>query len=508
MGNVLEMKNITKSFPGVKALDKVCFELQSGEVHALAGENGAGKSTFMKILTGIYKADEGEIFFKGKPFHPLGPKDAQDQGISIIHQELNLLPDLTVAENIYIAREPRKCRGIIDDRAMVQASKVLLDEIGLDIDPQMRVNKLSIGERQMVEIAKALVVHSDILILDEPTSALSMAETERLFAIIRRLRNEGVGIIYISHRLEEFHEIVDRVTVLRDGKYISTNKWDDFSIPQLVHDMVGRDMNEEYPRRQAKIGDIVFEAKMLNRKLNDTTVLNNISFNVRSGEVVGFAGLVGAGRTELARAIIGADALDSGELFVKGKKVHIRTPSNAIANGIAYLPEDRKDTGLFLDQSVEFNVTVASLDSISRHQIIDDRMGKKNTKEKVEQLRIKTPSISQIVQYLSGGNQQKVLIARWLCREFDIVIFDEPTRGIDVGAKYEVYSLINQLAEQGAAVIMISSEMSEVIGMSDRIIVMCEGRITGEIGGRDATQSRILALASDVEVDTVGGNEK
>lgn len=498
MSKLLEMRNITKSFPGVKALDSVCFETVRGEVHAIAGENGAGKSTFMKILTGIYTADEGEILYKGQTFVPRNPKHAQDMGISIIHQELNLLPDLSVAENLFVAREPRKMWGIIDDRAMIEQARNHLQKIGLDTDPRTKVKTLSVAERQMVEIAKALVVKSDILVLDEPTSALSLAETRKLFDIIRKLRDEGVAIIYISHRLEEFDQIVDRVTVLRDGKYISTHVWKDFSIPLLIRDMVGRDMNEEYPERHSKIGDVILEARNICGSYGTAGSLKNVSLSVRSGEVLGLAGLVGAGRTELARSIIGADKKESGEVWIRGTKVSIRTPSDAIRHGIAYLPEDRKETGLFLDQSVQFNVTIASLDSISRASIVDDNRGRENTSEHVNQLRIKTPSLSQIVQYLSGGNQQKVLIARWLCRNFDIVIFDEPTRGIDVGAKYEVYTLINQIAAQGAGVIMISSEMSEIIGMSDRIAVMCEGKLTGIIDGKMATQSRILEMASDV----------
>jgi ribose transport system ATP-binding protein len=498
MLKLLEMKNITKSFPGVKALDDVYFDIDKGEVHAIAGENGAGKSTFMKILTGIYKADQGEIIYKGVPFEPINPKYTQDMGISIIHQELNLMPELTVAENMFIAREPRRMYGLIDDSRMVEESKKILSEIGLQIKPNVKVKNLSIAERQMVEIAKALVVKSDILILDEPTSALSIAETERLFGIIRKLRADGVGIIYISHRLEEFDAIIDRVTVLRDGKYISTHVWSEFSIPQLIHEMVGRDMNEEYPKRDTKIGDVALEVSNLTRKVNRTTILNDVSFSVRKGEVLGFAGLVGAGRTELARAIIGADPITTGDIYINGEKKEIRNPSSAITNGIAYLPEDRKDTGLFLDQSVVFNVTIASLENISKKSIINDRKGKENTQEKVDLLHIKTPSISQIVQYLSGGNQQKVLIARWLCRNFDVVIFDEPTRGIDVGAKYEVYTLINQIASRGAAVVVISSEMNELIGMSDRIVVMAEGKITGELDRNDATQNRILTLASNL----------
>ncbi|MDR1505232.1 MAG: sugar ABC transporter ATP-binding protein [Prevotella sp.] len=501
------MENITKSFPGVKVLDNVRFELNSGEVHALAGENGAGKSTFMKILTGIYKLDEGTIFYKGKPFIPLGPKHAQDMGISIIHQELNLLPDLTVADNIYIAREPRsRLSGIIDDKKMVLYTQELLKKLSLAIDARVLVKDLSIAEQQMVEIAKALVVHSEVLVLDEPTSALSITEAKTLFNIIRRLRSEGVGIIYISHRLEEFDEIVDRVTVLRDGKYISTHYWKQFSLPLLIKDMVGRDMTEEYPKRNCIIGDIFFEVKGLTRKNSLKTILDNISLNLRRGEVLGLAGLMGAGRTELARSIIAAERPDCGIIILNGKKLQIKSPGDAIENGITYLPEDRKGAGLFLDQNVEFNITVANLDSISKGGILNSKKGELISSNKVTQLRIKTPSLKQNIRHLSGGNQQKVLVGRWLCRDFEVIIFDEPTRGIDVGAKYEVYNLINQIVQEGVGVIMISSEMSEIIGMSDRIFVMCEGKITGELDASDATQEIILELASSTTKKFTGEN--
>ena len=497
MDNLLRMEKISKSFPGVKALDSVHFELKRGEVHAIAGENGAGKSTFMKVLTGIYKQDEGEIYYKGNLFLPENPKHAQDMGISIIHQELNLLPDLSVANNIYISREPRKVRGIIDDKEMNEKAQALLDSMGLSINAQTEVKDLSIASRQMVEIAKALSVHSDVLVLDEPTSSLSLSETETLFNIIRKLRDEGVGIIYISHRLEEFDDIVDRVTVLRDGKYITTQPWSkEYNIPQLIRDMVGREMNEEFPKRNSTIGDVIFEVKNLTRVVNEKKIFDNVSFSVRSGEVLGIAGLVGAGRTEIARAIIGADRATSGEVWLKGEKCSIKAPIDAIRHGITYLPEDRKDTGLFLDQSVTFNMVAATFSDWAKQGIVNDRIIKKVVDEKVDQLRIKTPNNEQILQYLSGGNQQKVLIGRWLCRNFDVVIFDEPTRGIDVGAKYEVFALINKIAERGAAVIVISSEMNEVMGLSDRILVVSEGRVSGEIDAADATQEQIMILAS------------
>jgi ABC-type sugar transport system, ATPase component len=493
---ILKMEGISKKFPGVKALDKVHFELRKGEVHALAGENGAGKSTFMKILTGIYRADEGKIIYKGKEFIPSGPRNAQEEGISIIHQELNLMPDLSISENIFIGREPRRKSGLIDMKKMNYESDKLLKRLGLDISPATKVGELTVASRQMVEIAKALSTDSEVLILDEPTSALSLAETKKLFEMIRILRKEGVGIIYISHRMEEFDEIVDRVTVLRDGQYISTHNWKGFSVSYLIKDMVGREMEEEYPARVCRLGDVVFEVKGINSRINGKAVLENISFSVRSGEVLGIAGLMGAGRTELARAIIGADEKTSGEIYKNGKEIRVRNPGEAIRYGIAYLPEDRKETGLFLDQNVEFNITVASLTDRARRGIINDSEGAKISKDQIDKLHIKTPSIKQTIRFLSGGNQQKVLIARWLCKNCDVIIFDEPTRGIDVGAKWEVYNLMNEIASAGAGVIMISSEMKEVIGMSDRIIVMSEGHLTGELDAKNATQEEIMKAAS------------
>lgn len=505
MTNVLKMEHITKSFPGVKALDDVHFELNCGEVHALAGENGAGKSTFMKILTGIYVPDSGTITYKGEVFLPKGPKHAQDAGISIIHQELNLLPDLTVANNIYIGREPRKLRGVIDDKKMVRQAQALLDRLGLSIGPQQLVKDLSIAERQMVEIAKALSVDATILVLDEPTSALSLTETETLFNIIRKLRDSGTAIVYISHRLEEFDQIVDRVTVLRDGQYISTHSWAGYGVPALIRDMVGREMNDQYPARSHGIGEVAFEVKNLSRMVNGRKIIDDVSFSVRKGEVLGFAGLMGSGRTEVARAIIAADRPTSGEVWLNGKKLAIHTPNDAIRQGITYLPEDRKDTGLFLNQSVSFNITIATLKDRARLGVINDKAAAAVVGEKIEQLRIKTPSSEQMMQYLSGGNQQKTLVGRWMCRDFAVVIFDEPTRGIDVGAKFDVFTLINQVAESGAAVIVISSEMGEVMGMSDRILVMSEGRVAGTLDAKGAHQETIMALASQTNIAESNG---
>lgn len=496
MDALLSMKHISKSFPGVRALDDVQFEVNRGEVHALIGENGAGKSTLMKVLTGIYRADAGEIMFKGKPWQVKNPKEAQDRGISIIHQEFNLMPDLTVAENIFVAREPaRRVRFMIDEKRMYREAQRLIDGLGVNIRPGDIVADLSVAQKQMVEIIKALAVKSDLLVLDEPTSALAEEEVQTLFGIIRRLRAENVGIVYISHRLEEFSQIVDRVTVLRDGCYIETRDWKNTTIDQLITLMVGRSITEQYPKRSAKIGDVVLEAKGFSRG----SKLKNASLTVRRGEILGVAGLMGAGRTEFARAIFGAGPIDSGELFIAGKRVTVHSPGDAIANGIAYLPEDRKQDGLFLDKEIDMNILSVYLKMYARYGVIDAKACENAVQQKIRELRIKTPSAKQIAQNLSGGNQQKVLIARWLCRDATVMIFDEPTRGIDVGAKYEVYSLMNEAAERGLAVVMISSDMSEILGMSDRILVMCEGNTVGELAIGEASQERILQMASNLK---------
>lgn len=498
MEYILDVQGVSKEFPGVKALNNVDFQLKRGEVHALMGENGAGKSTLMKVITGVHKPDSGTILLKGQPYEVQDTKYAQKNGISMIYQEFNLLPDLTVAENVFVAREPRKFKNLlIDDAAMMKETQRLLDSLELDISPESLVSDLSVAEKQMVEITKALVVKSDILILDEPTSALSEKEVQKLFSIIRKLRSEGVSIIYISHRLEELDMIVDRVTVMRDGKHIETCDWKDITIPRLIALMVGRSITEQYPERHAKIGDVVLEAKHFSNKK-----LKNVSLNVRSGEILGLAGLMGAGRTEFARAIFGADKVSSGEVYIHGKKVSIRTPAHAVKNNIAYLSEDRKSDGLMLDLEVDINILIANLKAYAKAGVIDEKLCSKVVDQKIQELAIKTPSAQQVVNNLSGGNQQKVLISRWLCRNAQVIIFDEPTRGIDVGAKYEVYSLMNKLAESGVAVIMISSEMPEILGMSDRIAVMGDGEMRGELDVKEATQERILQMASNVEYET------
>lgn len=487
------MEGISKSFPGVQALKDVHFEVQSGEVHALIGENGAGKSTLMKCLTGIYVPEEGTMTFKGEPWKVSNPKEATDKGISIIHQELNLMNALTVAQNIFIGREPRKMAFVLDDKKMRRETLKLMERIDFYLDPDAIVGTLTVAQMQMVEILRSLVVDTDILVLDEPTSSLTSAEVEKLFTIIRGLRDAGKGIVYISHRLEEFDHIVDKVTVLRDGQYVNTKLWKETTINEMIASMVGREMTEQFPERHAEIGEVVLEAKNIVRG----KVLKNCSMYVRRGEVLGMAGLMGAGRTELARAIYGADKIDSGEVFINGKKVNIRNPKDAVKMGIAYLSEDRKRDGLMLDQDVSFNTYIANLDKYSTGGVVNDKEIRKTVGEFVEALSIKTPSLQQLTQFLSGGNQQKVLVARWLCKKSDIIFFDEPTRGIDVGSKYEIYCLINELAENGAAVVMITSEMAEILGMSDRIMVMYEGTVVGELSAEEANQEIVLHMASN-----------
>ena len=494
MESILKMEGISKRFLGVVALQDVDFELFPGEIHALVGENGAGKSTLMKVLMGIHHPDGGRILFKGQPFQAKNPKDAQQHGISMIFQEFNLMPDLTVAENIFAARELRKARNLlIDDRRMNQKTQELLDSLSLSFSPTQKISSLSVAEMQMVEIAKALLYNSDVLVLDEPTSALAEHEVNKLFDILRRLREQGVAIVYISHRLEEFNRIVDKITVLRDGKYIGTKRWKDTTVPEMIRMMVGRSLEEQFPSRNAKIGEVVLEARNFSN-----AKLKNVSLSVRSGEVLGLAGMMGAGRTEFARAIFGADPRESGEIFMDGRQIAVHTPADAIAHNIVYLPEDRKKDGLLLDQSVAMNILLASLSDNARHGIVNAKSCADTVSQKLSELSVKTPSSKQLVKFLSGGNQQKVLVCRWLCLNARVIIFDEPTRGIDVGAKYEIYSLINKMAEAGAAIIMISSEMPEVLGMSDRIAVMYEGRMVGEVERAEASQEKILNMASNI----------
>lgn len=490
---LISMENISKSFPGVKALDQVSFQLKAGEVHALLGENGAGKSTLMKVLTGVYHKDEGVIKINGKEVDIADPKTAQELGISIIHQEFNLLPHLTVAQNIFIGREPRKVKGVLDEKKLNEDAKKILKRLDLALEPTDIVKDLSVAEQQMVEIAKAISVDSRVLIMDEPTAALTEGEVKKLFRIIKTFRDEGIGIVYISHKMEEFQHIVDRATVMRDGQYIGTVNFKETTLDHLIQMMVGRDLKDQYPEKYAKIGENLLEVKNISRQ----NVLDNISFNLRKGEILGIAGLMGSGRTELARAIFGADPIDKGEIYLHGKKVNIHSPGDAISEGIGYLSEDRKRDGLALGLDVEDNIVLASLkDFTNKLGIVQRDKTLKECEKQVKDLKVKTPSLAQKVSNLSGGNQQKVIIGKWLCKNMEVFIFDEPTRGIDVGAKYEVYNLMNQLADDGAGIIMISSELPEILGMSDRVLVMCEGRITAELDIEEADQETIMFYAT------------
>jgi ribose transport system ATP-binding protein len=487
------MEGIDKSFPGVHALNQARFELRSGEVHALVGENGAGKSTLMKILAGIYKKDAGHIFYKGQEVDIPNPKAAQQLGISMIHQELNLMPHLTVAQNIFIGREPRQ-GFLLDEKAINEKTQQVFDMMHLKLDPRIKVGNLTVAKQQMVEIAKALSFNAEALIMDEPTAALTEAEIAELFRIIRQLREEGVGIIHISHRLEELKQISDRITVMRDGRYIDTVQTQEVTIDRIISMMVGRTIYESAPEIPENGNqEVVLEVK----NLNQGNALKNINFKLKRGEILGFAGLMGAGRTEVARAIFGADPIDSGEIYVQGKQVQIKSPGDAVKHGVGYLSEDRKRYGLALIMDVETNMVLATFKKfLGFLGWVDQTRTRETAEHYVKTLKVKTPSLQQQVKNLSGGNQQKVVIGKWLTRDCNILIFDEPTRGIDVGAKSEIYHLLNELARQGKSVIMISSELPEILRMSHRVIVMCEGRITGELSSAEATQEKIMTYAT------------
>ncbi|MEQ2129907.1 sugar ABC transporter ATP-binding protein [Caldanaerobacter subterraneus KAk] len=493
MGEVLiRMENISKEFPGVKALKNVNFEIKKGEVHALVGENGAGKSTLIKILSGVYSKDSGKIYFDGREVEINSPKEAQQLGISVIHQELNLCLHLTVAQNIFLGREFVK-NGVIDEKKQNEEAKKILEKLNVNIDPAEYVKNLSVSQQQMVEIAKAISMEAKVIIMDEPTSAISEKETEELFKVIGELKKQGKSIIYISHRLEELNRIVDRVTVLRDGEHIITANFRDLTIDDIIRYMVGRKLEEKYPRVYVNRGKKILEV----RGLSQGTRLKDISFDLYEGEILGFAGLVGAGRTEVARAIFGADKFDKGEILINGKKVEINSPIDAIKNGLAYVPEDRKLTGLALNLSVLANITLATMDNVVNMLGVINSVKERKIGEKIiRDLKIKTPSLFQRVQNLSGGNQQKVIVGRWLLREPQIYIFDEPTRGIDVGAKIEIYNILNNLKQEGKGIIVISSELSEIMGITDRVVVMCEGRITAILETSKTTQEEIMYYAT------------
>lgn len=490
---LVTMDNICMEFPGVKALDNVSFELKKGEVHVLLGENGAGKSTLMKILCGVYKKKSGNIIFKGKQVEIKDVHHAQELGISIIYQELNLIPYLTVAENIFIGRQPMK-NGMVDWTQLYKDAKKILVSLNVDINPRAKIIDLGIAQQQMVEVAKATSCNADVLVMDEPTSALTDKEIKELFRIIHTLKKSGVGIIYISHRLEEIKQVGDRATVLRDGKYIDTVQFDNgvVDLNNIIKLMVGRDLVQKYPPKDTVIGDELFRVENISTK----DFLKNCSFSVKRGEILGVSGLMGAGRTELMRAVLGVDKRTSGDIYIRGKKVQIKNFGDAVKHRIAYLSEDRKGQGLVLVFDVKQNITLANLDNLLKGGLLNLRKEKEDAKKLVSALNIKTPSMKQKVKYLSGGNQQKVVLAKWLYTECDILIFDEPTRGIDVGAKVEIYKLMIDLARNGKAIIMISSELPEILGMSDRITVMHDGGIAGELTIEEADQVKILYLAT------------
>ncbi len=491
---LLKVSGISKGFPGVQALKDVQFELNHGEVLTLVGENGAGKSSLMKILSGIYTKDSGSIVLEGTEIEIASPRAAQELGISIIHQEMNLMPHLTVAQNIYIGREPRK-GPFVNTRLLNQQADELLTRLGIDLDPKARIESLTVAKQQMVEIAKALSFNAKVLIMDEPTSSLTETETETLFTLIEALKKTGTGVIYISHRMDELRRLSDRVTVLRDGEYIGTLGKDAIDIPTIIEMMVGRVITEATrpEARQQTPNDVVLKVEGLNTR----HLLKDINFELHRGEILGFAGLMGAGRTEVARAIIGADHSEGMTLHIGGKPVKISQPSEAVAQGIGYLSEDRKLFGLLLEQDVNTNILLASLsDYTNALGFVNTDKGKDTSRRYVEKLRIKTPSILATTKNLSGGNQQKVVIAKWLARDCDILIFDEPTRGIDVGAKEEIYRLLNELVAQGKSIIMISSELPEVLRLSHRIVVMAGGRISGVLNNEDASQAKIMDYAT------------
>lgn len=490
---ILQAKEIDKTFPGVHALKKVSFELRKGEVHALLGENGAGKSTLMKIITGIYAKNSGTIIYEGEEIEFTGPKHAQEVGISIVHQELNLINQLTVAQNIYIGREMMNGKMINDKKMNDEAAK-LFKLLNIDIDPAETMGNLSVGKQQMCEIAKAISRDAKIIIFDEPTAALTDSEIDKLFTIIRDLKAKNMGIIYITHRMDEIKVITDRLTVMRDGEYVGTKYSDDCTKQDIINMMVGRVIYEE-PKQKSNVpkdAPVVLEV----RNLVAGKMVKGISFKLHKGEILGFAGLMGAGRTETVRTIFGADPYDSGDIIINGKKVMIKSPMDAVKYGIGYLSEDRKRYGIILDKTIAENTTMASLENFAKGIFIDRKKEDQVTKKYVEELKTKTPSLNAYVKNLSGGNQQKVVIAKWLVRNCDILIFDEPTKGIDVGAKSEIYHLMNELAAMGKAIIMISSELPEVLRMSDRIVIMSEGRKTGELSIEEANQEKIMLAAT------------
>ena len=502
MTHLLDLKGMSKTFPGVKALSNVNLDLRAGEVLGLCGENGAGKSTLMKVLTGIYQPDPGgEIWIKGEKVHVTGINHARDLGLAIIHQELNIVPDLTVAQNLYLGRPGSTRAGIVNDKKLNKDAQELFDHLKMDINPKAYCRDLSVARLQMVEIARALSYNADILIMDEPTAALTIEETDALFDLIHDFVTPSTGLIYISHRMPEIKQITDRVVVLRDGEYVGTVNTAEVEMQEIISMMVGRKLKSDVrPATKPQTDETVLEVKNLSTK----NLIKNVSFDVKKGEIFGFAGLMGAGRTEVARCVFGADPRTEGDIYVHGKKVRITNAKDGVTNGIGYLSEDRKRFGILLDADVKANVTLADMKDYAKAGFVDDRKIRKTALDYVDKLRIRTPSINQTLLNLSGGNQQKVVIAKWLVRDSDVLIFDEPTRGIDVGAKEEIYQLLENLAAQGKAIVVISSELPEVLRLSNRIAVMAQGRIIGILDNEEATQEKIMELATVGQEQAMG----
>lgn len=496
---IVEMKGITKRFPGVLALNDVKLNLRAGTVHSLMGENGAGKSTLMKILAGVYSLDEGQILIDGKPVSITDPRSGLDHGIAMIHQELSFIPELSAAENIYLGRELRNRAGLVSKRIMAEEAQKVFDRWGIKISSDTLMRDLSVAQAQMVEIAKAIAFDARIIIMDEPTSAITDREVAALHKIIGQLREAGTAIIYITHKMDEVFAISDEITIFRDGTWVATELAKNMTRDSLISLMVGRELTALFPKSEAKIGEVILEVKNLNRGRQ----VKDVSFSLKRGEILGFAGLMGSGRTEVLETLFGIYAADSGTIKIKGKEVKIREPHQAIAAGIGLLTEDRKKTGIMGVLSVRDNMSVAALSKFTLGGILRKPLIDKQCEDQRQALSLKTPSLNQQIQNLSGGNQQKVLLSRWLLTDPDILIIDEPTRGIDVGAKSEIHRLMSELAKQGKAIIMVSSEMPEILGMSDRVVVMCEGRLVGEVSRKDATQENIMELATQFSDEAV-----
>ncbi|HET9912216.1 MAG TPA: sugar ABC transporter ATP-binding protein [Anaerolineales bacterium] len=499
---ILEVENVSKGFPGVQALDSVSFNLRKGEVHALVGENGAGKSTLMKILSGVYQADQGTIRYKGKIVNFRNVNQSHDAGIRIIYQELNLIPHLSVAANIFIGREPLTQFGTLNEKKMNADATAILNRLNIHLDPTIQLNKLPVSKQQMVEIAKALSSESEVLIMDEPTSALTESEIDELFTVIHTLRDQGVAIIYISHRLEELKRIVDRISIFRDGRSVSTDDYSAIGMDEIVNRMVGRKIENQFPPKQ----NVPTTEKLLEvRNIVRSGILHDISFDLYRGEILGIAGLMGAGRSELGRAIFGADPVNSGEVIMNGRRLSLRSPSDAIKAGIAYLSENRKEEGLAVKMRLAENITMANVQEISQRFGVLSRSREMEAAQRyVGELLIRTPSLSQIVNNLSGGNQQKVVVAKWLFCNSKILIFDEPTRGIDVGTKYAIYELIGVLAREGRGIIMISSDLPEVLGLTDRLLVLHEGKLAATLTTAKTTPDEVLNYAAGLGTSIPG----